>query len=70
MLPVAADRYTLTAADLMDRDVLLNRTPLRLGSDDALPAMAGEATAAGAITFAPASITFLAVPSARTPIYQ
>lgn len=65
MLPVAATRYTLTATKLTGRSVQLNGIPLRLGADDALPAMAGKATTAGVVTFAPASITFLAIPSAQ-----
>lgn len=64
-LPVAANRYTLTALHLTDRDVLLNQDVLRLGSDDALPAMLGHATNIGAVTFAPVSITFLTIPFAR-----
>ena len=57
-------RYTLDAASLTDSDVRLNGTPLRLGAADALPAIAGIATAADVVTFAPASITFLAIPEA------
>ncbi|MBS1842566.1 MAG: hypothetical protein JSS69_11705 [Acidobacteria bacterium] len=68
MLPVATDRYTLTATNLTDRNVLLNSIPLRLGADDTLPTMSGQATAAGAVTFAPASITFLAAPLAQNPV--
>jgi heparanase 1 len=64
-LPAAADRYTLTAASLTDRIIALNRTPLRLGQDDALPTMAGQATAVGPLAFEPASITFLSIPSAE-----
>ncbi|WP_297841005.1 hypothetical protein [Pseudomonas sp.] len=65
ILPAAANRYTLTAASLTDKTVSLNRTPLQLGANDALPVMKGSATAAGELTFAPASITFLTVPSAK-----
>jgi heparanase 1 len=64
-LPGAATRYTLTAAEPAGKDVLLNRAPLRLGANDALPNMAREAIAAGQLTFDPMSITFLAIPSAN-----
>jgi heparanase 1 len=64
-LPVAANQYALTATKLTDGDVLLNGTALRLGANDALPIMRGQATAIGQLTFAPTSITFLEVPSAQ-----
>jgi hypothetical protein len=70
ILPAAANRYTLAAANLADKTVSLNRTPLQLGANDALPAMEGSATAAGEIAFEPASITFLAVPSAQNETCQ
>lgn len=63
-LPVASDRYALTAPELTASSVMLNGQTLSLGADDQLPAMAGAATAAGPQDFAPASITFLALPSA------
>jgi heparanase 1 len=63
-LPAAAASYTLTAASLTDKTISLNRTPLRLGPNDALPMMAAQATAVGKLAFAPASITFLAIPEA------
>ena len=69
-LPIATERYTLTAAKPTDRNVLLNRTALRLGGDDTLPVMAGEATSVGSVAFAPVSITFLAAPSAQNPSYE
>lgn len=64
-LPGATTRYSLAAAEPTDRGVMLNRTPLRLGANDALPELVGEAGAAGQLTFDPLSITFLAVPSAQ-----
>jgi len=60
-----SERYNLTARDLTDRVVFLNGSELNLGPDDALPELHGTATRAGKITFAPASITFLAFPDAR-----
>ena len=69
-LPAAANRNTLTAASLTDKTISLNGTPLRLGPNDALPMMAGQATAVGQLTFAPASITFLAIPLAKNEACQ
>jgi hypothetical protein len=63
-LPVASERYTLSAPDLFAREVLLNGAPLGAREDGGLPHLAGVATAPGVVTFAPATITFLAVPRA------
>jgi hypothetical protein len=60
-----SERYNLTARELTDRVVFLNGSELKLGPDDALPELHGAAARAGKITFAPASITFLAFPNAR-----
>lgn len=64
-IPSAAQRYTLTAKDLLDKTVDLNGTELTLGAGDALPPLKGVATSKGSVTLAPASITFLAFPGAR-----
>jgi heparanase len=64
-IPESSERYALTAAKLMDTTVLLNGLDLKLGADDALPKLTGASTPAGDLTFAPASITFLAVPNAN-----
>lgn len=64
-VPTASQRYTLTAHNLTDQVVLLNGSALKLGADDALPRMEGTPAPAGAVTFAPASITFLALPNAN-----
>jgi heparanase len=69
-VPIASDRYTLTAKDLMDKQVQLNGAELSLGADDALPQLKGTATKAGQVTFAPTSITFLAMPSAHNASCQ
>ena len=63
-LATASERFTLDAADLQDTTVRLNGNPLRLGAADDLPRIAGAPTGAGAVTFAPATITFLAIPAA------
>lgn len=59
-----SERYTLTAKDLLDTAVQLNGTTLQIGGDGPLPPIAGKPTAAGQVTFTPASITFLAIPDA------
>jgi hypothetical protein len=65
--PVASERHTLDAASLRDTIVRLNGLPLRVGSEGDLPRIAGAQTAAGALTFAPATITFLTMPAAGNP---
>jgi len=61
----ASERYTLTAKELQDTGVQLNGVELQLGTDDALPELKGITTNSGQITFAPTSITFLAIPKAE-----
>ena len=63
-VPVKSERYTLTANDLLDNKVDLNGRQLVLGDNDALPQIKGKLTKAGSVSLAPASITFLAMPSA------
>ena len=63
-IPTKADRYTLTATKLESKTVALNGTELKLGSGDSLPKLKAQPAGAGQVTFAPASITFLAFPKA------
>jgi heparanase len=63
-LATASVRYTLAAASPGDAEVRLNGRALRLGDDDRLPALAGVPATADRVTFAPATISFLAVPAA------
>lgn len=60
-----AVRYTLTAQRLQDTAIQLNGSTLALQADGALPQLTGESTSAGSVSFAPASITFLAIPGAH-----
>jgi len=60
-----AERYTLTAHQLQDKTVQLNGKTLELNSDGDIPEFVGERTRTGRISFAPASITFLAIPNAN-----
>lgn len=64
-VPAASERYTLTAGELQDRHVKLNGVELQLGAGDTLPELKGSATQSGQAEFAPASITFLAIPKAH-----
>ena len=66
-LPTANMRYTLSAPTLQASSVMLNGQPLNLDSNDDLPEIKGRATAAGPIQFAPATVTFLAIPDAANP---
>jgi heparanase 1 len=66
-LPIAAERYTLTAPRLDGSDVLLNGQPLALQAGDALPPLSGEEVAPGRIELAPSSITFLRIAGASNP---
>jgi hypothetical protein len=64
----AAERYTLSAPsvrNLEDTHVQLNGTELKLGTDDELPSFKGVPSDAGHVTFAPATISFLAIPMAN-----
>jgi heparanase len=60
-----AERYTLTAAQLQDRTVQLNGKTLQLNSDGDVPEFVGQRTRSGRISFAPESITFLAISNAN-----
>jgi hypothetical protein len=63
----ATQRYTLDAANLGDGMVRLNGVTLALADTNGLPRFSGVATPAGAVMFAPATISFLAVPMAGNP---
>jgi len=64
-LASAAERYTLDATDLRDGSVRLNGHRLELEATGDLPSLTGIPTAAGMLTFAPATITFLAISAAH-----
>jgi hypothetical protein len=66
-LRLPAMRYRLQAPRLQSRTVQLNDAQLSLRDNDALPEMTGKPTAAGDISFAPRTITFLAIPTAANP---
>jgi heparanase 1 len=64
-VPRASVRYTLTAQTLESGTVRLNGVELKLGAKDELPELTGVPAKAGELRFAPASITFLALPHAH-----
>ena len=64
ILASASERYTLDATSLSDKAVRLNGHTLELGTNDDLPDITGVRAPAGTMSFAPATITFLAIPAA------
>lgn len=64
-VPLASERYTLTAPQLESRNVMLNGKELALTAADELPAISGERTSSGPLTLPAASITFLKIPNAK-----
>ncbi|HEY3739732.1 MAG TPA: hypothetical protein VGL53_07805 [Bryobacteraceae bacterium] len=64
-VPIASERYTLSAADLLGAKVELNGKTLQLAPGGAMPELAGVRSRAGAVKLAPATITFLAMPKAN-----
>ena len=63
-LPMAAERYTLTADNLEASRVRLNGQYLELDANDELPTLRGQHVAPGQVEFAHASITFLTIKEA------
>jgi hypothetical protein len=63
-LALPAERYTLAVQPLDSERVELNGRALTLDADDALPGLRGARVDAGRMTFAPATITFVTIPSA------
>ncbi|MEO6715723.1 MAG: hypothetical protein ABIM50_00530 [Novosphingobium sp.] len=66
-VPMAGDRFTLSADVLQSETVKLNGRPLALTPQDGLPPLPPVHTAKGRLVLAPASITFLALPRAANP---
>jgi len=64
VLPIASMLYTLDAVNALDARVRVNGKTLALGAGDKLPAIPGAPTPAGPVTFAGATISFLAIPDA------
>jgi heparanase 1 len=64
-LSAKALRYSLASEELESGQVTLNGGPLSLTGNDQLPEIVGKPTRRGAISFAPASVTYLAIPGAK-----
>ncbi|MGI4979927.1 MAG: hypothetical protein ACRYHB_05960 [Janthinobacterium lividum] len=64
-VPLGSTRYTMTAASLPGDSVLLNGAELKLTESGSMPRISGVAAKAGAVELPPASITFLAMPTAN-----
>jgi hypothetical protein len=64
VLSEASERYTLDAETLQGGAVRLNGQTLSLNAADELPRLVGVSTEPGKLIFAPATITFLAIPGA------
>jgi heparanase len=60
-MPLESKRYTLSAEPLRSGDVDLNGAALKIDDSGDLPTIEGAATAAGSVSFAPGTITFLAI---------
>jgi heparanase len=63
--PLAGERYTLSAPDLLSKTVSLNGVELKIGTDGALPQITGSRFKAGALSLAPLTITFIVLPDAK-----
>jgi hypothetical protein len=57
-------RYIFTSSDLQVKDSSTKWERTGVGGNDELPSLTGVSTAAGGVVFAPASISFLALPEA------
>jgi hypothetical protein len=66
-LPVASERYTLSADELQSAEVKLNGSALNLGPNDDLPQLAAVTSPPGSIKIGPATITFLTIGDAKNP---
>jgi hypothetical protein len=64
-IPIAGERYTLSAPDLLGKTVFLNGAELAVGEDGTLPKIAGQPIKAGDVHFAPLTITFIVLPTTR-----
>jgi hypothetical protein len=65
MLPMPAERFTLTAPNLEGTKILLNGAELATDSDGSVPSLKADGVGKGTLRLAPSSVTFLTIPSAR-----
>jgi hypothetical protein len=69
-LPDAGERYTLSSPELTSKQTMLNGTELTAGADGSLPAMAGAKVAAGKVSFAALTVSFVTLPGAKNSACQ
>ncbi len=65
-VPIAGERFELSADELESASIRLNGAELRLDRDE-VPVLTGARTDPGTTTIAPSTIVFLALPDARNP---
>ena len=63
-IPAAGKRYTLSATDVLSKDVLLNGRPIKLLADGTPSNFVGLEQRKGLVTLPPTSITFITLPNA------
>jgi len=66
-LPIASTIYTLSATNLEDKTIQLNGRPLLITPNENLPTLTPHPMPKGALTLAPATITFVTMPKAKNP---
>ena len=64
-LPLAGERYSLSAPDVLSKTVSLNGKELKAAPDGTLPRIAGSRFKSGTMNFAPLTITFIEFPNAK-----
>ncbi|MDR3573916.1 MAG: hypothetical protein P4L50_08645 [Anaerolineaceae bacterium] len=64
-LPIGGQRYTLSAQDLLSKTVFLNGQELRVAADGTVPEYKGDEFKRGVVSFAPATISILTLPTAE-----
>jgi heparanase 1 len=69
-VPLAGERYTLSASELTSRTVLLNGTELKLTPEGDLPSIQGQPAPKGTLHLAPLTISFLTLPRAANSACQ
>ena len=67
-IPVASEGYSLASTEVRGGRALLNGTELKLQRDGTLPDLIAVRAPAGVLTFAPATITFVALPAAGNDV--
>jgi hypothetical protein len=63
-LPMAGQRYTLSAKHIQAEEVQLNGRLLKVAANGEVPRLEGESMKGGRVELAPLTITFLAIPDA------